>query len=173
MRIHWIFWCICNCYDFTIHTDLKCCSICYSLVVIWRGSFKIPNFGELGGSRFAPSESPPTTSQYISIQSFALSAIVWLELQCQTIPPANSTLVWSHDGPRGSKMVPIKMSTIHCYLTSIYTIGLSCTVWPRYTMWQMTEWSEQTAYAIALAAYWTTPSTVILSRKDGLPYAKG
>ena len=29
-------------------------------------------------------------------------------------------------------MVPIEMSSPHSYLTSVHTIGLSCTVWPQY-----------------------------------------
>ena len=44
MRIHWIFWCICNYYyDFTTPPNSKCCSICYRLAAIWRGSFWDPN----------------------------------------------------------------------------------------------------------------------------------
>ena len=31
---HWIFWCICNYYDFTMPTNSKCCSICSRLAVI-------------------------------------------------------------------------------------------------------------------------------------------
>ena len=45
MRIHWIFWCICNYYDFTTHISSKCCSSCYRFVIIKRGSFEIPDFG--------------------------------------------------------------------------------------------------------------------------------
>ena len=37
------------------------------------------------GVGILPIESPPTTSKYISIQSFALSAAVRLEFQCQII----------------------------------------------------------------------------------------
>ena len=29
MRMHWIFWCICNYYDITTPINSKCCSICY------------------------------------------------------------------------------------------------------------------------------------------------
>ena len=39
------------------------------------------------GLRFAPIKSLPTTSQYLLIQSFALSAAVWPEFQCQVMPP--------------------------------------------------------------------------------------
>ena len=48
MRIHWIFWCICNYYDFITPINSKCCSTCYCLAVIWRGSLGEPNFGGWG-----------------------------------------------------------------------------------------------------------------------------
>ena len=66
-------------------------------------------------------------------------------------------------GLGGSKMIPIKISSLHSYSSSIHihTIGLSCTVWPQYTTRQtdrrqttgrQTERSERVAYAIASAA---------------------
>ena len=45
-------------------------------------SFQIPDFGgyvSVSGLGFAPIESPPKTTQYLSIQSFALSATTWLK----------------------------------------------------------------------------------------------
>ena len=45
--INWIFWCICNYYDFITPTNSKCCSICYRLAVK-SASFEIPNFRGLG-----------------------------------------------------------------------------------------------------------------------------
>ena len=52
-RIHWIFWWICNYYDFTTPINSKCCSTCYLLAVICMGSFcgsQFWRFGELGES---------------------------------------------------------------------------------------------------------------------------
>ena len=34
MRIHWIYWCICNCYDFKTPINSKCCFISRCLTVI-------------------------------------------------------------------------------------------------------------------------------------------
>ena len=101
-------------------------SVCYRLTVIRKGNFEIPNFGGLGnisGLRFGPIESPPTTSQYLSIglQSFALSATAAIPMS--SFEPPNST----------PKMVPIEISSPHSYSTSIHTIGLYSTVWPQYT----------------------------------------
>ena len=36
---------------------------------------------------FAPIESPPTTSKYLSIQSFVLSTAGWPQFQCQVLTP--------------------------------------------------------------------------------------
>ena len=100
-------------------------SVCYRLAVIRRGSFEIPNFGvrKVLAVRFAPIESPPTTSQNLSIQIFALSAAVWPQFQCQVLTPPIRK-----GEPNGSKMVPIEISSPHSYSTSIHTIGLSFTV---------------------------------------------
>ena len=99
MRIHRLFWCICTyCVhnvvrsgkiggwkvgannrkltrDFTTPIDSKYCSICHRLAVIWKW-FWDQQFWQLGesvmGSAAEPIKSPPTTSQYLLIQSFAL-----------------------------------------------------------------------------------------------------
>ena len=60
MQIRWIFWCICNYYDFTTPINSKCCSICFRLAVAWRGSFWDPHCGVrrvLWGLGFEPTES--------------------------------------------------------------------------------------------------------------------
>ena len=47
----------------------------------------MPNLGRWGslGSGVAPIESPTTTFQYLSIQSFHLFGTVWPQFQCQFI----------------------------------------------------------------------------------------
>ena len=45
----------------------------------------------------------------------------------------NFTPVWGLGWTEGLKMAPIEMSFSNSYLTSIYTIGLSYTVWSQYT----------------------------------------
>ena len=58
-----------------------------------NGEFWDPKFwglGSVSGLGFAPIEIPPTTSQYLLIQSFALSAAVWQQFQCQVMT-SNST----------------------------------------------------------------------------------
>ena len=57
------------------------------------------------GLGFVSIESPPTTSQYISIQSFALSATVWSEFQCQIMAHQFEPLppVWGWCGPDDRK----------------------------------------------------------------------
>ena len=68
------------------------------------GSFEIPNFGGKGRVKWsgcAPIESPPVTFQYLSIQSFAHSAAVWPEFQCQIWPlirPPICGLGWTQGG---------------------------------------------------------------------------
>ena len=119
MRIYRIFWCFRNCNDFASHINSKCCSIYSRLVVIFRRSFVIPNFREV--------ESPPTASQYISLQSFALSAAVLARIPISN----NGPQIWA-GGSKGSKMVPIEMSSPHAYSTSMHTLGLFWTVWPQY-----------------------------------------
>ena len=50
----------------------------------------MPHFGRYASVRglgFVPIESPLMTSQYLSIQSFALSPTVWSEFQCQIVTP--------------------------------------------------------------------------------------
>ena len=65
-----IFWCVCNYNDFTMHINLKCCSICYHSIEICRGRLGIPNLGglrELGGRELRQSKAHPQlpyTSQY-------------------------------------------------------------------------------------------------------------
>ena len=51
--------------------------------------FSDPQFWDVWGSEAAPieSESAPTISQYLSIQSFALSVAVWLEFQYHISAP--------------------------------------------------------------------------------------
>ena len=89
MRIHWIFlmhlqllW-LHNAYHFNVllhqlpfgrnlKTDFLRSTILGAIVV-------------LAGWNFSPIESPPMTSQYISIQRFALSAAVWPQFQCQVM----------------------------------------------------------------------------------------
>ena len=54
MRIHRIFWCICNYYEFTTPITTKCCSICRRLAAIPMPSYDLPPpqfeppFGGLG-----------------------------------------------------------------------------------------------------------------------------
>ena len=68
------------------------------------------------------------TLQRLSIQSAAPSAAFWPEFQCQIVPiPPIST---NRLGVKGSKMMPIEMSSPHSDSTSIHNIGLSCTGLP-------------------------------------------
>ena len=75
-------------------------------------------------------ESPPTISQYLPIQGFALSAdnriinylhsispLTWPEFQCEAMPPSP----------------PIRPPVSFPFDVSIHTKGLFCTVWPQYT----------------------------------------
>ena len=95
----------------------------------------IPNFGGLGvtGSRVAAIKSPHTTSQCLSIQSFALSVVIWLPFQCQVMPPGLGGRGRGQT-PRGSKMVSFEMPSPYSHTTSNHTIGSSCTVWSRYNI---------------------------------------
>ena len=93
------------------------------------------------GSGFEPIESQPTTSQYISIQRFALCRRLAGISMSNTPPLLQFDPVWG--GLRASKMVPIKMSAPHSNSTSLHTIGLSCTVSPQYTTWQATRQSNR------------------------------
>ena len=112
------------------------------MAVVRRGSFEIPNFTgqkSVSGLRFAPIISPPTPSQYLGIQSFALSAVIWPQFQCKGLNPKFNPPFGRVRVDLASKMVPIEISSPHSYSTSIHTIGLSCTVWPQYTTWQTTD----------------------------------
>ena len=84
-------------------------------------------------SGVVPIESP-TTSQYLSIQSFALPAAVWLQFHVKLWPPIRLSVcgVSKDLGSREwyqSKCRPY----ILIRLLSIHTIDLSCTVWSQYT----------------------------------------
>ena len=82
------------------------------------------------GLGVAPTESPTTTSHYLSIQRLALSAAFWSNFQCPIMALTTSCCVRVHLG--WSKMVPIEMSTTpHFYLTSLHTMDLSCIIWPQ------------------------------------------
>ena len=70
----------------------------------------------------------PLNSKYCSI-CYRLAAIPMSGYDPISTPHPFEGSGWTY---RGSKMVPIKMSSPHSYSTSIYT-GLSCTVWPQYT----------------------------------------
>ena len=52
-----------------------------------------------------PIESPPTTSLYHSIQSFAQSATVWPQFQCQAMAPQFDPPVWGG----GVMVIPIQL----------------------------------------------------------------
>ena len=95
-------------------------------------------------SGFAPIESPPTTSKYLSIKVLHY-LLPFFPIKLCPQPP-DSSPVGGKGGPSESKMASIEMSTPHSYSTSIHTIGLSCSVWSQYTTWQTTEqtqWLEQ------------------------------
>ena len=113
-------------HDYTTPIIWKCCSICHRLVVIWRWSIEIPNFGVLTeclGSWFSPIKSPSTTSQYLSIQSFAVSAAVWPTFQSKNVPPPVCGVRVSL---RGLKWYQSKCRPPHSNLTSMHTIGRLC-----------------------------------------------
>ena len=70
--------------------------LCHRLTVICMGSFEVPQFGwfgELGESYGTAVESPHTSSQYVSLRRFALSAAVWPQFQCELWRPI-STHIW-------------------------------------------------------------------------------
>ena len=92
---------------------------CFGNRLIWKKAFtllvarSIRNWAVLG--------SNPVPSGYLSVNmEFTRSC-------------SRST----QPGPRGSKIVPVEMTSPHSYSTSILTIGLSCTVKPQYTTWQI------------------------------------
>ena len=85
------------------------------------GVLRSPILGVMGSVRalgILPLESPPTTSQYLSIQSFAQSAAVRPEYNVKLRPEFDPQF-WG--GARGPKMVQIEMSSPHFYATSIHT----------------------------------------------------
>ena len=89
------------------------------------GSCEIPNFECYGTVRAlgcVPIESPSTTSQYRSIQSFALSCAVWLVIQCQIMPPPIRSPVWGVKVDVGGR----KLSKSKC--RPHITIRLLCTL---------------------------------------------
>ena len=138
MLIHLIFWCIWNYYDFTppsIQSVARSATVW--LCVLKRDFLRSLILGSVSRLGITPIESPPTTSQYLSIQSFALSAAVWPQFHCQVMAPQFDPHFWGMFGwTYWSKIVPIKISSKHSCSTSVHAIGLSCTVWPQYTMRQ-------------------------------------
>ena len=115
--------CLRNAYQFKVGLSLHQLPFCHHI----KGEFWDPQYLGLWGWDLDQSKAHPRLPQDLSIQSFALSAAVWLEFKCQIMPlPANST----RPTP---KMVPIELSSPHSYSSDIYTRGLSCTVWPQYT----------------------------------------
>ena len=118
------------------------------------------------GSGFAPIKSPPTTSQYLSIQSLALPATIWPEFQCQIMPrPQFVPPFWGYSGPRWLMMAPIEMSSPYSYATSIHTIRLSCTVWPQYT-------TRQTDRTIEIGRLCSSIGSLIMAICNGPASAK-
>ena len=82
------------------------------------------------GSEMTQIESPLTISKYLSIglQCFALSVTVRPEFQCKIMASQFAAPVW-----RWSKTVGPSNRNVPKFL---YTLGLSCNVWPQYTVWQ-------------------------------------
>ena len=139
MRIYWIFWCICNQFDFTTPFSSKCCSICNRLAVIQRGSFGYPQFrgirGALSGWRLCQSKAHPrlpNSSQYkvlLYLPPFGRNSNV--KLRSPNSTPRSRGL----GRPMELKIVPVRMCTFK-FNFYIHTIGLSFTVWPQCTTWQ-------------------------------------
>ena len=80
----------------------------------------------VGGWKVAASnrivESSLSTSQRLSVQSFAPSAVVWAELQCQIMPPRP---IWSPPFREirvdlWLEKVPVEMATPHAHLATIH-----------------------------------------------------
>ena len=96
--------------------------ICYRLAVIWTGRLENPQFEGLGsskrlrGSWVAPIESPPTISQYLSIQSFALSVAVLPQFRCQVLTP-------QFDPPIGGWKWYQSKSRPHVPVRPLYTLA--------------------------------------------------
>ena len=76
-------------------------------------------------------ESSPMASQYLPILSFAFSAITEMPNYAPELdlPPNEGVRV----DDVVSKVVPIEISTLHFYSTSVHTISISCIVWLQYT----------------------------------------
>ena len=97
---------------------------------------RIPNLGgfssqrSVRGSGVVSTESPSMTSQYFSIQSFALSATVFPQFQCQFLPTPIRPPLGVMVDLVGRKWYQLKCRP-HVDFYSRYT--LSCTVWPQYT----------------------------------------
>ena len=91
---------ICNCYGFATTIN----SSAAPSATVWpsfkeevlrspiRGVMGVLAGWDLPG--VAPIESPPMTSQYLSFQSFAISAAIWPEFQRQIIAPIQPPQVW-------------------------------------------------------------------------------
>ena len=108
--------------------DSKCCSSCYHLAAIsTRKLCCVPRGKELGKNYGVGSwvNRKPTHDFPIPFnKSFALSADVWPEFQCQIIartqtrPPLGGRgLRWTHGVKNG---IPIEMSSPHSFLFDFY-----------------------------------------------------
>ena len=110
MWIHWIF---------LLHMQLIWLHSAYQFKVLLH-LLLFGGLGSFSGIGFAPIESPPMTSQYLSIQSFALSAAVWSQFPCPVMAPNSTSLpVWGlRVNLGGSEMVPIAITSPHSYSTA-------------------------------------------------------
>ena len=86
--------------------------MCYPILGIW---------GVLGGQDLHQSKAHPTTSQYVSIQNFALSAATWLEFQGQIMAHQLEPRLGGYGGPGGLKWYQSKCQP-HITIQPLYMI---------------------------------------------------
>ena len=147
MRIHWMLWCSCNHNDFTTPIISKCCYICYRLAVIYRGVLNSPILGVtvvLAGWDLHQSKTHPrlpSPCQYkvlLYLPPFGLKSNVnfW---------PSNLTPnpIWLIRVVLGGRKWYQTKSRPNVLIRRPYTIGLTCTVLPQYTMPQTDRQTER------------------------------
>ena len=84
---------------------------------------------------FVTIESPPTTSQFIPLNTkfCSIPPLFWPQFQCQVMTPPIRPPILGIRVDLGDRTWHQSKYRPRSYSTSVHSIGLSCTVWPQYT----------------------------------------